>query len=103
GQITVHAGSVLTVDSYDSTADADPGSWRLGIDRSNNNPATSAVIATSGAAGPDLSADSVDIFFEQGSQIIGPQTIASAIVGGGAGTQTFLTVNDASFLYSFDF
>ncbi len=102
GTIILHAGNSLTVDSYDSTADADPGSWRFGVDRTAG-VTTSATIATTGAAGPDFSADTVDIYFEAGSQIIGAQTIASAIVGGGAGTQTFLTVNDASFLYTFDF
>ncbi len=97
GTITINSGvTVATGDGYN--ADADAGTFNLGVKRTGGTTSIGTFDATAGGA-IDLSNDTVNFVVEAGSQPLVAGTVASVIGGNtGAGT-TAGTITDTSFIY----
>jgi outer membrane autotransporter protein len=97
GTVQINAGSTLDVaGAYDSTADADAGTWNIGVKRTAGTD-SSGKFVSGGAI--DVSADTANIVIGAGSQPLVAGVINDVITG--ASVTAFNTVTDTSFLYNF--
>lgn len=98
GTLQINSGSILDVaGAYNSTADANAGTWNIGVKRTAG---TDAIGTFTSAGALNLTADTGNIVVEAGSQPLVGGTVINNVITGGTVTQ-FGTLTDNSFLYSF--
>ena len=98
GTIQINSGATLDIaGAYDSTGDADAGTWNIGLTRTGG---ADAIGIYTSAGAQDFSADTVHILIEAGTQPLVDGTVINNVLTGATVTE-FGTLTDNSFLFDF--